>query len=103
MDKDIEYSFWFWADKLPSIMAVLSHLTDYKLDPDELETIRQELRGTNDEKNQWSMHKLDGKKHKMVLTFAYDAEDGPDMIHIKIKTSADLKPKLDGLADIQTC
>ena len=102
MDKEIEYGFWFWSDKLAGVLTMLSHLTDYKLDQEEIEFVKQELRGTNDEKNQWATYKLDGKANKMALAFAYDSEEGTDMIHIKIKTSADLKPKLEAL-DLFQC
>src|ERR1700741_3465760 len=97
MGKEIEYVFWFWSDKLVGILTMLSHLADYKINEEEIELIKQELRGTNDEKNQWTTYKLDGKSNNMSLTFAFDSEEGKDMIHIKIKTSQDLKPKLEAL------
>ncbi len=33
----------------------------------------------------------------MAVVLTYDSEEGTDMVHIKIKTVADLKPKLEAL------
>lgn len=96
-DIEIEYGFWFWSDKLNGVLTMLSYLVEYRLDQNEIEVIRQELIGTNDERNQWTTYKFDGKLNNMELTFAFDDEEGNDMIHIKIKTSAELTPKLEAL------
>lgn len=96
-EKEIDYRFWYWSDKFVGVLAMLSNLADYKLDNDEFNVIKQELRGTDDEKNQWTIYKLTGNAYNMTITMAYDAEEGTDMIHIRIKTSADLKPKLEAL------
>jgi hypothetical protein len=94
---EIEYGFWFWSDKLTGVLTMLSYLVEYRLDPEEIEFIRQELLSTNNERNQWMTYKFDGKLNNMKLTFALDDEEGNDMIHIKVKTSAVLKPKLEAL------
>lgn len=97
MSKEIEYGFWFWADKLSAIVTMLSHLTKYNIDKEEIEAIKIDLIGTNDEQDRWSAWKLDGELYKMQLKFAYDKEEGESMIHIRIKTSVDLEQKLETL------
>ena len=67
-EKEIEYGFWFWTDKLVGVLTMLSYLIDYELEKDENEIVKQELRGTNDEKNQWATYKLTGKVNNMILT-----------------------------------
>ncbi|WNJ17135.1 hypothetical protein [Pontibacter sp. G13] len=97
MNEKIEYGFWFWSHKLAGILAMLAELSKYKLDEIEIGIIQNDLKGTNDELNQWTNYPLYGKYFKMDLQFAYDAEEKLDMIHIKIKTNSILKEKLEAL------
>ena len=82
----MEYGFWFWSHKLVGILAMFAELSDYELDENEIEIIKKGLIGTNNELNQWAN-----------FQFAYDDEDHPNMIHIKIKTDSILKEKIEVL------
>lgn len=66
------------------------------------ELIRQKLRYTNDEENRWATYTFEDQRHQMTLFLAYDSEESPEIIHIKIKTVSDLKPKLEAL-DLFQC
>ncbi|TJZ49311.1 hypothetical protein FAZ15_22340 [Sphingobacterium olei] len=101
-NKQIEYGFWFGSDKLVGVLTMLSYLIDYKIGEEEIKILKLELQGTNDEKNQWITHKLNGKLNSISLNLAYDDEEGSDMIHIKIKCSPNLKPQLEALNLFQT-
>ncbi|MVO09976.1 hypothetical protein GOQ30_12465 [Flavobacterium sp. TP390] len=96
-DTEIEYRFWFLSNKLIAIITMLSALVESKLTLEEIEYLKQEIRGTNDEKGLWTTYQLNGKLKNISLSLAYDGEEGNDMIHIRIITSADLKPKLEAL------
>lgn len=97
MNKTIDYGFWFWSHKLAGILAMLAQLSKYELDQIEVETIRHELIGTNDELNQWTNYQFAGQKFNLEIRLAYDAEEKPDMIHIRIKTEPALGEKLEAL------
>ncbi|MCZ4410662.1 hypothetical protein O3Q51_17735 [Cryomorphaceae bacterium 1068] len=97
MKENIEYGFWFWSHKLTGILAMLAEFSKYDLDVVEIESIKRDLIGTNDELNQWVNYRFDGKNFKMEFQFAYDAEEKSDMIHMKIKTKSILKEKLEAL------
>ncbi len=101
-DESIKYGFWFWSDKLVGVLTMLSYLADYKLDTPEIEYLRQELRGTNDELNKWTQYKLGGRLECIIINLAFDAEEGYDMIHIRINASANLKAKLEALSLFQS-
>jgi hypothetical protein len=102
MKKKIEYGFWIWSHKLTGVISMLAVLSNYDLDEMEVEIIKQELIGTNDELNQWANYRFEGKDFKMDLQFAYDAEERSDMIHIIIRTTSILKNKLEMLALFQS-
>ncbi|HRG00997.1 MAG TPA: hypothetical protein PKZ75_07770 [Bacteroidia bacterium] len=98
MDKNlISYQFWFWTPKLEGILAMLAELAKYQISQDEIEAIKIGLVNTSDEKNNWFDYILYGETYKINLKLAYDTEEGPDMIHINIKTSFELEQKLQAL------
>lgn len=94
MKENFEYEFWFWGHKLSGILYMLAELSKYTLDEFDLETIQQQLTGTNDELNLWTDYEFHGSQFPMTIQFAYDAEENHAMIHVKIKTTIDLKDKL---------
>ena len=93
----MEYGFWFWNHKLAGILAMFAELSDYELDEIEIEIIKKGLIGTNDELNQWANYQFNGKKFKMDFQFAYDGEEHPEIVHIRIKTDSSLKEKIEAL------
>ncbi len=97
MHKEIDYGFWFWSDKLLGVLTMLSHLAGCQIGTEELEYLKQELQGTNDEENRWISYNLNGSLNSIKLSLAYDAEEGNDMIHLKIQATEDLMPKLEAL------
>jgi hypothetical protein len=95
MDKIFEYGFWFWSNKLNGILVILSQYAKYKLDEIEIETIRHNLIGTNNELDRWAHYCFDGSKYRIEMQFAYDDAENSDMIHIKLNSSTDLKEKFE--------
>ncbi|MCE7995650.1 MAG: hypothetical protein HEP71_26970 [Roseivirga sp.] len=97
MNKDFKYGFWIWSNKLNPVLSMLSHLADYQLSAEERDLIKEELATTNDEKGVWSHYVLKCQQYEIELSLAYDGEEGADMVHLKLLTSAELKEKLESL------
>ena len=97
MNQENEYGFWIWSNKLDPVLSMLAQIAEYDLWDEEREAIKIGLIGTNDEKNAWFDYVIKGKKHTIELKLAYDDEEGTDMIHLRIKTSMELKEKLETL------
>lgn len=76
---------------------MLAHLANYELWEEEKEVIKKDLKTSDDESGTWSKYLLKGKQYTIALQLAYDTEQGKDMIHLDIQTSADLKEKLEAL------
>ena len=76
---------------------MISHLAEYDLWDEEREAIMLGLNGTNDEKVIWFDFLLKGNLYSIKLKFAYDDEEGPDMIHLGIETSHQLREKLESV------
>jgi predicted adenine nucleotide alpha hydrolase (AANH) superfamily ATPase len=102
MNNQFEYGFWFWTPKLNGILTMLSYISDYDYQEYELDAIQNELRNTNDEKEIWGTYSFIGRKHRLDFTFAYDDEEGEDMIHFKIKAPIELKEKLEMVNTFQS-
>ncbi|MEH0153046.1 hypothetical protein V6R21_02810 [Limibacter armeniacum] len=102
MKNEIEYGFWFWNQKLIGVLSMLAVLSGYELDEVGIDIVKQDLKYTNNEKEQWMTYVLNGSKHTIKLKLAYDAEDNPDMIHIVIWADKELKEKLEML-DLFQC
>ena len=97
MSETINYGFWIWSHKLDGVLLLLAKLCQYDLSEDELEGIRHELTGTNDEQDQWAEYPIIGQKHQLAMKLAYDAEEKEDMIHLRIETNAELRVQLEML------
>lgn len=97
MYNNFEYGFWFWSRKLDGIIRMLSYLSDYDIIEEEILSIELGLIGTSDEENIWTDYFLQGSKFKIDLRFSYDTEEGEDMIHIRIRTSDEIKDKIEML------
>ncbi|AHM59294.1 hypothetical protein D770_05135 [Flammeovirgaceae bacterium 311] len=93
----VDYSFWFWSDKLKGILVLLASLVDYDLWDEEIESIKSALIGTNDESNIWTEYSMKGRKYSLGLKLAHDAEKRTDMIHISINATHIIQEKLEAL------
>lgn len=94
---NFQYSFWIWTNKLNPILSILTHLIDYDLSDIERDVIKNELAGTNDEQNLWSDYQFTGIKHHLSLRLAYDAEEGSDLIHLRIETHKNLQNTIEAM------
>jgi len=97
MNNKFEYQFWFWSNKLDAILIMLAALIKYELLDVERQIIKSELEITNDENNKWYNYPLAGKEIKLDLKFAYDNEEGKDVIHLIITSSTNLTQQLETL------
>ena len=95
MEELCTYGFWFWQNKFTGILVMLEFLAGYEMDIVEPAVIKDGLKGTNEDI--WFEWRFPGKKHTIHMKFAYDEEEGPDMIHISIKTDCALKEKLEAM------
>lgn len=92
-----KYRFWFWSNKLNPILSMLAHLAGYDLDEVERQIIKEGLRGTNDEESFWYKFDFIGKEYSLKLEFAFDGEEGSEMIHIRIESPHELRGRLECL------
>lgn len=92
-----KYGFWFWSYKLEAIIAMIAELISYELSDDEIALIKEALTSTNDEREIWYSHPLNGLKTELRIELAYDGEEGEEMIHIRIHTTEDMRIKLETL------
>lgn len=100
-NKSNNYGFWFWKEQLTLVISTIALLVDYDLEEEEIDLIKEELRGTDDEKDHWGFYFLSGKKNKLTIYFAYDSEEGNDMIHICMQAAGDFLIQLETLNLIQ--
>ncbi len=94
MKENQKYGFWFWKEQFRLIISAISMIIEYDILEEEFELIKEELRGTNDEKDNWGSYLLSGKKHQLKIKLAYDAEEGFDMIHISTPANGELLTQL---------
>ncbi len=91
------YSFWIWSNKFDAVMSMFCKLIEYDIWEEEQKSIKIDLKNTNDEKGLWTKYACEGKKYKIDFEFAFDAEEGKDMIHIQLRTDKELKEKIEAL------
>lgn len=96
MSNQIEYGFWFWKENFPAILTMLAALSKYEIDEEEFEIIKQDLRGTNNDRNEFLNYTLNGKLYELKLRLAYDG-DNNDIAFITITTNKSLRDKLEAL------
>lgn len=96
-ENNFSYSFWIWSKKIDAVIHMFSKLIQYEILEEELLAIKDDLKGTNDEKGFWSKYLIKGETYQIDFKFAYDAEEGSDMIHLKLETSKELEEKIAAL------
>ena len=100
--KEINYGFWFWKEQLTLIISTIAIIIGYDLEKEEIDLIKEELRGTNDEKKHWGSYLFYGKEKRLLIQLAYDGEEGSDMIHIRIPAEGKFLIQLETLNLIQS-
>ena len=80
---------------------MLSSLIKYRLEPEEIEIIKENIRNTDDENNVWYNYSLVKNSKSIHLQFAYDTEEKPEMLHLIIKTDQKFKNSLELIDSFQ--
>jgi len=83
---------WLYDDNLAPFLTVLCWLTDYDVAPDELAIIKDGVRETDAEKNHWYDYEFVGKQ---LVKFSLAADPGTSVVHVRIQSPIDLRPKIE--------
>ena len=96
-----EYCFWCWKPKVLGVVQLLYLLSGRVFSTENANSILEELRYTNADKNEWAVHNISLVPGLWQLAMAFD-EDDNDIVHIKIKAPAEFQERIQFLDQIQS-
>ena len=96
-----ESSFWCWKPKLFGVVYFLHMLAGRRFSEDSYNVMLEELRDTNSNKNDWSVHNISIVPGIWQLALAID-EDDSAIITIRIKAPSEFQERIRSLDQIQS-
>jgi len=92
--KSFEYRIWVWKKDFKYLLEKCAKVCAFELDRKEYYRILELIRNTNDELNNWVDYSMKGNYSRLEMRFAYDSEEGYDIVHLNLKGPQEIEEKI---------